>query len=162
MKLNFKLFLTFLSAMMVFSGAFAQTSVNSDTISIKKGFETSLIYNGKALSMRQFSTMTSGMDDVQTYISRANLNRGFATGFALTSGFLIGWSIGGVIAGQEMNWGIAGAGAGAFLVALPFIAGYNSNAKRAAEIYNSKIGAKNGSSLKLGMTNNGFGLKLVF
>ena len=96
MKLNFKLFLTFLSAMMVFSGAFAQTSVNSDTISIKKGFETSLIYNGKALSMRQFSTMTTGMDDVQKYISRANLNRGFATGFALTSGFLIGWSIGGV------------------------------------------------------------------
>jgi|GEM_PF-4220529 len=162
MKLNFKLFLTFLSAMMVFSGTFAQNNINADSIIVKKGFESSLIYNGKSLSLKQFSNMSAGMDDVKMYINRANLNRGFATGFALTSGFLVGWSIGGVIAGQEMNWGIAGAGVGAFIVALPFIAGYNSNVKNAANLYNSKNVNKNSTSLKLGMTNSGFGLKLVF
>jgi hypothetical protein len=97
-------------------------------------------------------------------MKKAKANSDAASVFAFLGGGLIGWTLGGLIGPEPPTWGLAAAGAGLILVALPFSSSYVKRASKATEIYNNGISQPNAHAIKvnLGLSDHGFGLTMKF
>jgi hypothetical protein len=97
-------------------------------------------------------------------MKKAKGNSDAASVFAFLGGGLIGWTLGGLIGPEPPTWGLAAAGAGLILVALPFSSTYVKRATKAKEIYNSSLNQSGYYPVKmnLGLSDHGFGLTMKF
>lgn len=97
-------------------------------------------------------------------MKKAKANSDAASVFAFLGGGLIGWTLGGLIGPEPPTWGLAAAGAGLILVALPLSSSYVKRASKATEIYNSSLKQTGHQPVKvnLGLSDHGFGLTMKF
>lgn len=118
------------------------------------------------LSYNQLLSVISSNAQARPLAKSAKSNMGLANVFGFAGGFLVGWPLGTAMGGGEPNWGLAGAGAGLILVAIPITSSANKKMKKAVEIYNEDLEApeeeKLITSLKFTGTRHGVGLVLRF
>ena len=83
-------------------------------------------------------------------------------------GFLIGWPIGGAIAGQENpNWTLAAVGTGLVVIGIPIYSGGSKKINSALDLYNQKLSRtfapdRSPPSVSVVINQMNFGLKICF
>ncbi|MEN8229418.1 MAG: hypothetical protein ABFS38_14765 [Bacteroidota bacterium] len=138
----------------------------SDSILVKQVFggykfeQNGKVLNGKAL-------LHAMENDQKAYeiMKKAKTNTDVGNIFGYTGSFLVGWTLGGMIAGGEPSWTMAGIGAGCLIIGIPLIVNGSKNTHKAVEIYNSHLGGTafhQGLKIKVGVTHSGIGLALNF
>ncbi len=150
---------------LAFSLSYGQTI--ADSISIKKGFGGYKFYQHDImLSFSQLGNVLEPNAEAYEIFNKAQTNNKIATILGGTGGFLIGYPIGYAIGGGDPKWIMTVVGAGIVSVAIPISLKSNRQAKSAVDIYNSSLVNANYFSpeiyLKLGKTDNGFGVKIIF
>jgi hypothetical protein len=135
--------------------------IQADTIQITK---SRYIYQGKKLTPKQLVVLTEKSPNAHTAMKKAKSNYDAAYVFSSAGGFLLGWQVGGAIAGREINWAGAGIGGGLFLVSLPFSGAFTKHAKAAVIEYNKGVSQTGLRRVKLfpTLTSDGIGLSARF
>lgn len=136
---------------------------NQYSIQVKKAaIGTSFLQNEEKLSPRQLLEITRYNQSAYEEMKRAKGNYDASTVLGAIGGFLVGWPLGTAIAGGDPNWTMAGIGAGFIGVSIPFTALYTKQAKNAVDIHNQEVRriSHNNFDLGIGITGNGFGLRL--
>lgn len=158
--------IAFILTLLAVNIAFTFAQNVSDSISIKKVFGGYQFYQGdEILSLNQLSKTLSSNDFALKQLKSARTNSIIASIFAYSGGYLVGWTIGTAISGNDPEWIMAGIGAGLIAVGIPFNLLYINKAKQAVETYNGgfkKSSFLDNSELKLSYTGNGVGLTLNF
>ncbi len=142
---------------------FAQNQ--SDSIEIKKTFfGTVYKQNGKNLTLQKLLNITRRNTEAYKEMEIAKPNYTFGSVFGFAGGLLVGWPIGGAIAGKEMDWALFGIGAGLIVLSIPFSIAYTKHTKNAIRIYNDGLNqtGMNAVNFKLGLTPNGLGITMTF
>jgi hypothetical protein len=138
--------------------------VKSDSIQVKKKAGTVFLQNNQNLTPKQLLEITKNNPEAHKLMQKAKTNSDVATVIGFIGGFLVGYPLGTALGGKDPNWSVAGAGAGLIVVSIPFSVGYVKNAKKAVAIYNNGLTKSDLScvDVNLGLTANGFGLKIRF
>lgn len=76
-------------------------------------------------------------------MKRAKTNYDVGCVFGFAGGFLVGWSLGSLISKGEIDWRIAGAGAGLIGLSIPFSIGQNRHTKKAVQLFNDAAKTSN-------------------
>jgi hypothetical protein len=147
-----RIFLLF--ALLLFS--YTRSQAQHDTIQIVKN---KYILDGKALRPNQMLDLMKDYPDAYNSMKKAKTNYNVAMTFAFAGGFCVGYSLAGLFSGNESSWILTGVGAGLIVAGLPFNKAYNSNAKMAIRLYNSKIRQVSCNEVQFyfGVTENGVG-----
>jgi len=122
-------------------------------------------YNKQVLKTNQLMDLMQTNAEAYSYMQKAKTNSNVSTVLGIAGGFLIGWPIGTTIGGGEPNWVLAGVGAGLIVLSIPLIKGYNKNAIKAAQSFNSSLKGVSTTteySFNLGINSSGLGLTLGF
>lgn len=132
-----------------------------DTIVFKKG---TFQQNGKLLKPKQLLEITKVNPEAFEYMQKAQKNYAPASIFSFIGGFGIGYPLGRLVGGGEMDWTIFGIGAGFIAASIPFSSAYVKNAKTAVGIYNQGLQKTGYRKVKWESTlsANGIGLKARF
>jgi len=140
-----------------------QNRTDSIEVKINPG-NTVFLQNGKKLRPRHLLEITQSNPEAykEMKTAKSNYDAGFAIGFA--GGFLVGWTIGSALTEENPNWILAGVGASLIVISLPFSNAYTKHAKNGVEIHNSRLRPTglNNIDLKIGLTCNGVGIKVLF
>ena len=115
----------------------------------------------KAVAQDRFQAVPAAATEYRKYRSQA----GLANTLAFIGGGLIGWPIGGAIAGGDPNWLLAGIGAGVVAIALPIESSAKKRAVAAVAAYNNPVGMVPAETPRASWaitTNNGVGLQVTF
>ena len=143
---------------------FGQTP--NDTISLNKVFGSYQFYqNNKKVSLSKLVKIMQPNEQAYKEIKAAQTTNILASIIGGTGAFMLGWQVGGSLAGAEFNWVLGGIGAGLVVVSIPISNKFNKQAKSAVELYNE--GLKTSSKLPKAQLNftcskNGLGLVLKF
>ena len=137
-------------------------------IEINKGFFTSFKYNDgektRKLNVGELEKIIVSIGDEEAtrcfMKSKTLENTGLV--FGIVGGFLIGWSIGGAIKGDEFNTPIFAAGGGITSVGLVIALFSQRERIRSAERYNNVIKEKWGIHFQYVPEDNGLGFKLGY
>ena len=136
----------------------------SDSISIKRGLGPVFIQHGEKLNARALLEITSVNSEAhkEMKIAKGNSDAGSVIGFA--GGFLVGWPLGTALGGGDPNWTLAAIGAGLIVISIPFENAYSKHARKAVAIYNAGLrqSARSTPEIRLGMSYNGFGVRVKF
>lgn len=141
---------------------FAQSQ---EIVAQKKALGTVYTQNDKVLSSTQLFNVLKQNPETDLDIKRAKNNLYPGMVLSYIGGALIGWPIGTAIGGGEPQWGMALAGAGFIALAIPLSSGYTKHIKKAVEKYNDGVEPKKPAdaiSFKVGVTNDGIGLRVSF
>lgn len=136
---------------------------NEYSIQVKKeAIGTSFLQDEKKLSPRQLLEITRYNPLAYEEMKRAKSNYSAATVMGAIGGFLVGWPLGTAIAGEKPNWTMAGIGACFVGVSIPLAVLYTKQAKNAVDMHNQKVRQipYNNYNLGIGITGNGFGLRI--
>ncbi len=138
----------------------------SDSISIKKVFGGYQFYQGdEILNMNQITATLNSNELALKQLKSARVSSIIAYIFTYAGGYLVGWTIGTALRGDDPEWIMAGMGAGLIAVGIPFNLLYINKVKQAVDTYNGgykKTSFWDNSELKLSYTANGVGLTLNF
>jgi hypothetical protein len=120
--------------------AFSQEKTNyKDSIEISENFWTGITFyqDNKKLSNRDMYTRMKTNPEAFSFYNKARTNNtlGFIIGFA--GGFMIGYELGGLISGKDIQWGIMGAGMGLVGISIPFSSAAMRNFRKAVFSYNA-------------------------
>ncbi len=130
-------FLLLLAALSGPSRLHAQTY--SDSLHIyetRSGLKFTL--NKKVLTMPELMNTLRDHQPAYDEMRLAKRNKiSVVTGFI--GGFLIGWPLGSLIAGEKPKWIMAGIGAGIIGITFPLDKAYRKHAKKAVELYNAHL-----------------------
>jgi len=146
------------------SALFGQTQ--NEPITTKKVFGGYQFYqNNERVSLSKLTKIIQTNEEAYKEIKTAQTTNILATIIGGTGAFMLGWQLGGALAGGEFNGTMAGIGAGLVVVSIPISLKFNRQAKSAINTYNE--GLKTGSNLikpklNFSCTNNGVGLSLNF
>lgn len=138
----------------------------TDTISMKKvpgGYQFYQGENRLTLSELIVTIKPNEQAYKQIKSAQANYTMGQVLGYA--GGFIIGYQLGRALWSSEVNWRMAGLGAGLIVIAIPVGQGFNTKARQAIDTYNRGLPAsarRNKSEINLSATGNGIGLVLEF
>ena len=125
-----------LLAIIAISTNFLFAQAPQDTIIFKKG---KFQQNGKLLKPKQLLEITKTNPEAFKYMQKAHKNYAPASILGAIGGFGIGYPLGGLIGGRDMNWTVFGIGAGFIASSIPFSSAYVKNAKTAVSIYNQGL-----------------------
>jgi hypothetical protein len=159
---KFAILMALLSVSLTF--VFGQNT--TDTISMKKKSGGYVFYQvEKRLTMSQLIMTLKPNEQAykQLKSAQANYTMGQVLGYA--GGFIIGYQIVNALWNSEINWRMAGLGAGLIVFAIPLSQSFNSKAKQAIDTYNSdlqSISYREKSEIQFSITENGIGLVLRF
>ena len=146
-----------------FAMASAQDSI-IDTVQIinKERGKIELLHKGENLTFDQLYKLTSSNPEAYAMMKKAKNNIGGAKAIGYAGGFLIGYTLGVAMFGDDPPWVAAAIGAGVLMFAIPLGKSYRKNLVEAVDIYNKGLlpEKSNSASLSLGTTNNGVGLIL--
>lgn len=143
-------------------------SQNTDTIqAVKLGSGYMYVSNGKTLNIQNIESMVMNNTEAYQYVKKAKGSASFANVLSYAGGFLIGWNLGGLISGQEINLPTLGIGCGLIAVAIPIASSAGKKLKTGVGIYNQELkqqsfNEKSNYDLKFGMSANGLALTLNF
>lgn len=148
-------------AILTFSSHLMFAQAPQDTIVIKR---SAFLQNGKALKPKQLLEITKTNPVAFEQMQKAQKNVVPATILGSIGGFGIGYSLGGLIGGRDINWTVFGVGAGFIVASIPFSSAYAKHAKKAVLTYNEdlqKLGYKK-LFLESTLGANGIGIKATF
>lgn len=153
-----------LTLALILLGAFQTFAQSSDlTIQVKKtSFGTSFLQNDKILSNRQLLNIIQYNTEANELMKKAKTNADVSLVMGSIGGFMIGWTLGGAIAGGDPNWTLAGIGAGFVAIGIPFSIKYSKQAKAAVALHNQTIDGVSQLNFNIGLSPNGLGLKVSF
>ena len=137
---------------------------NPEIIYIKRGFGPSFIRNEERLTYREVVDIIKTNKEAYRQIKIARTYFAIGSILAYPSAFVLGWSTTDAIISKNPNWILTGICVGLIVVSIPFSVGYDSHTKKAVIIYDQGLESTgyNDIDLKLGLTSDGIGLKLVF
>ncbi|WP_421764422.1 hypothetical protein [Ekhidna sp.] len=92
--------------------------------------------------------------------AKSNYDVGITLGFI--GGGLVGWELGKVIGGGEINGVVLGSGLAIALVTIPLTSGFKNNINAAIGIYNKKSNEPVETTLNLGLQQHGIGMSFYF
>lgn len=147
--MNPKNFISLLSILLSLS-ALAQ----SPSLKTEKG---RFYINDEQSTLRDFvGAMKSNQEAYDLALkAKSGYDAGSVVGFI--GGFMIGWPIGTAIGGGDPNWGLAAAGAGVLVIAIPIMSSANKKLDQALDIYNTAELPKSGKlDLKIMPSKVGF------
>lgn len=156
---------------MILTIAFVFTALNfclAQKIEIEKTHgRYNFIQNDENLSLSVLAHKLKPNDEAHKLIRKARTRSAFSSLFAFAGGGVIGWSIAtGVRDDDDIDWAIAGAGAGLIVIAIPISYGANRKAKEAVEKYNSSLNSTSYNNFKpefeIIANGNGIGLSMRF
>ena len=125
-----------LLAIIVISSNILLAQAPQDTIAYKKG---KFQQNGKLLKPKQLLEITKTNPIAFEYMQKAKKNYTPSQILGSIGGFGIGYPLGRLVGGGEMDWTIFGIGAGFIAASIPFSSAYVKNAKNAVSIYNQGL-----------------------
>ncbi len=117
--------------------ALAQSSYSNIEVR-EKGRDKGYYYEGEKLNYREMGELMKGNAVAFENIKSAQANNSAAQVFSFAGGFLIGWPIGGAIAGDNPNWTLAAVGAGLVLVSIPFAVQAKNKSHKAIDEFNGE------------------------
>jgi len=139
---------------------FAQSKY--DTLEIRKYFDRRFHQNGKELSTTEMTEIVKSNPEAYKEMQTAIGNKTGALVFKIIGG--VGILVPFFIApeGGKINMAYVIAGAGVFLISVPFSSAYVNHAKKAADIYNEGLRHTTYKNIDLnfGFTENGISIKL--
>jgi len=162
----------FLSSLLIFclsiSFTFSQDVIESfekdkaDKTIIKK--DKDYYQHGMKLNFNELKSTISSNPEASELMEKAQSNSRASSFLGYGAGYLIGYPIGTWIGGGEPLWGLAAAGAGLLVIAIPLTSTANKKVEQAVETYNKglKTKEKDAVTLKLSGTSHGVGLVLFF
>lgn len=158
---NMKSIFTSLFLILISFSLFAQSQ---EIVTKKKALGTVFMQNDRVMSTTDLFNVLKQNPETALDIKRAKSNLYPGMVVSYLGGFLIGWPIGTAIGGGEPQWGMALAGAGFIALGIPLSIGYTKHVKNAVNKYNDGLGIKKPAevSFKVGVTNDGVGLKVCF
>ena len=119
---------------------FAFSITNAQKIEIKKSFGENMFYqDGKKLKAKQIKRKLKSNIEASALMKSARSNYIWSSILGGAGGALVGFPVGTAIAGGNVKWELAGAGAVLILVAIPILNNYNKKARKAVELYNSGL-----------------------
>jgi hypothetical protein len=127
---------TILSLFFTFCAFNTQAQNVRDTIKVQKDLGRIYIYEGKKLKPKQMLAIMKPNPAAYNEMKRAKTNYDVGSVFGFAGGFLVGWSIGSLISTGEVDWRVAGAGAGLIGVSIPFSIGQAKHTKKAVRLFN--------------------------
>ncbi|MEP0985491.1 hypothetical protein [Ekhidna sp.] len=121
-----------------------------------------------AVRLDEKKSLTSIIDILASYPeaseyaqkARSNYDIGITLGFI--GGGLVGWELGKVIGGREINGVVFGSGLAIALVTIPLTSGFKNNINAAIGIYNKKSNEPVETTLNLGLQQHGIGMSFYF
>lgn len=155
-----KTILTLLCALLILN---SQAQNASDTIKIRKEMGRVYIYNGMKLKPKHLLSIMEPNPAAYSEMKRAKTNYDVGSVFGFAGGFLVGWSIGAIITGGEVDWRIAGAGAALIGASIPFSIGQTKHTKKAVKMFNNyKKSTTSSIQLKMNVAINKVGIVANF
>lgn len=152
----------------MFIASFAMASGQElivDTVQVinKERGKFELLYKGEPMTFDQLYKLTSSNPEAFAKMKKAKNNIGGARAVGYAGGFLIGYTLGAAIFGDDPPWLAGAVGVGVLLFALPLGKSYKTNVREAVDLYNKGVAPEKtrATSLTLGATNNGVGLILT-
>jgi hypothetical protein len=137
-----------------------------DSIVIKTNFAGYRVFQGhNSINLKQLVNTMKPNEQAYKMIKSARSTYTIATILNYAGGFMIGWTLGMYMVGEEPDWGIAGVGVGLAAVSIPIIIRSNKKAKQAINVYNSQFRTASFSArqeLRFQFTGNGIGLAIRF
>ena len=138
----------------------------SDTISVKRTFGGVKFERfGTALSPQQVQKMMQPVPAAFEEMKAARANNTAANIIGGAGGFLVGFTLGSALAGDEVNWTMAAIGGGLVAVSIPFSIKFRQRSTKAVRLYNSGVLQQQGMApgqLKLGLSPSSLRLRLDF
>jgi hypothetical protein len=135
---------------------------NAQKIETRETFESyEFISSGIVISFDYMQSMMSVNKEAYSYISSANTKRKFGNVLGFTGGFFIGYPLGQLISGKDVQWELALIGTGLITISIPIYKSANSDILQAIDIYNKSIPQKEESDLSLDIQLNGTGAGIV-
>ena len=111
--------------------------VNAQKIEIDKGFRGyRYSQNGNYMSMKDLQNAVVDTSEALKLVTKAKSNFIYSTIFNLSGGFLIGYPLGQAISGKDVNWTMAGIGAGLAAIGITIHSGATKNIRQAVELHN--------------------------
>jgi len=160
--MNYKFFLIPFFLICTISHVQSQTSTDSIQIVRKNGLKFS--QHGKILKPAELLTIMKPNSEAYTIMKKAKGSRDIGTIIGSVGGFMVGWSIGGLIGKGEIDTKLLIAGGALVIASIPFGSSYNSNATKAVNIYNDGLSnpMNGGAFFEIHTSENGIGLKVSF
>lgn len=150
-----------LTILVTFIAACFYIPVNGQDLRMEKEFGGFKFYNGQqALKLGEVQELMKSNEAAYKEIKKARGNFVMSNVLAFAGGALIGWPVGTALGGGDPQWGLAGAGAGLVLIAIPLSIGFKNHATKAVDLYNA--GETNARQPSLSIFPTGTGMKLVF
>ena len=135
----------------------------NDSIKVKKDLGKVYTFQGKKLKPKEMLVIMKPNPAAFREMNRAKTNYDVGSVFAFAGGFLVGWSIGSLITTGEVDWRVAGAGAGFIGISVPFSIGQSKHTKKAVKIYNEGVKSSTSSiHFKINCNNNKIGIVANF
>ena len=152
------------SLLLVMAGM-SMSQNSADSIQIRKinGGDI-FVYQGKRLKPKELVNITQSNDEARKLMHTAKNNYDLGVGFGSVGGFMIGFPIGGALAGGEMNWALFATGAVLTVAAIGFSVKYKKVARHAVKVYNQGLSPPTSSSGELwfGVRGQEFVLRATF
>ncbi|XMO87496.1 hypothetical protein AAFN75_04270 [Algibacter sp. AS12] len=154
--------------LIIFVTALSFTSlVNAQKIDTEKVFGGyKYTYNKELISIGDLASIIETNTDAYELIKKGRTNRSLSGVLGFVGGGLIGWPIGTSLGGGEVNWTLAGIGAGLIAVAIPISSRSNKKINQAVELYNASINPTSSTTFKpefkIIANGRGFGLAMNF
>jgi len=144
------------------NAAFAQTQ--SDSIFVAKNFWGYKFYQKDTrLNINALPIIMDDNIDALSIVTKAKTNNIISAIIGGTGGFLIGLQLGTAIVGGESNWTVAAIGGGLVVISIPISSRAINQSIEAINLYNAGLQeTSNRLYLKMGLTQTGVGLKLIF
>ncbi|MGZ5244161.1 MAG: hypothetical protein ACXWEY_12575 [Bacteroidia bacterium] len=160
-----KYFLLAIIVLFTLKNVQAQTSAR-DTIEDASTMSKNIFYhNGqKVIGLVALKEVVSSNAEATKHMKKALNNYNLSTATGIVGGFVFGYSIGGLVWGQELNMPVVGASVGCIFLSYLLENQSNIHVGKAISIYNNRVSATglNESSLHFGINSAGAGLSLKF
>jgi hypothetical protein len=112
----------------------------SDTITVKSFFGGCKVYQGgKQLSLSQLGSAVESNELAYAQFKKAQSANIFSMILGGVGGFMMGYQLGGVIAGREANSKMLGIGTGLAVISIPLTNKFVKQIRSTVDIYNGKI-----------------------
>lgn len=112
--------------------------------------------------LRSIVNILNDYPEASEYAQKAKSNYDAGIALAVIGGGLLGWELGKVMGGGDLNAGVFGSGLAITLATIPLASGFKKNINAAIDIYNNRSNELTGSSLNIGIQQSGIGLSFSF
>lgn len=155
-----------LALVLVLSCVTLYSQEKTDTIAVEKvGGGYKFLYKDVTLNLTQLSDAVKSNPLANSEMSKAKTANVFGSILAYTGGYMIGYPVGTMLGGGQMNWAMFGIGTGLAILTIPISNAINKHLNAAVSAFNANpngLSMSTKKELKLDMADSGIGLKMTF